>query len=1056
MPRGRSVELDAVAVSGGSNPVVAWRGVRMGADGPLPTPLSPSPLQLISEEFQFRYVEIEGTVRSVFIDHTGRLAMSVRALGRDVQVRVRDMPPSGFHLPVDSVVRVRGVLVTAFDAGGAANAVKVFVATFGELAVTKPGPAAADVPLLTVRSVLSRDSSSSSGHRVRLRGSVWRQSGRLELRDSTGLLRLRPVEPEAIGVGGPFDIVGFVDQEGDTPVLTECTVVDWARERGAAAPLPLLTTVAQVKKLSESQARQRYPVHLRAVVTHHNPVINNTFAQDETGGIYLFIPRGAAPDLAHGDLIEIDGSAAPGEFVPIVSVSRFRVIGKRALPAPAPVEMEQLFTGIADSEWVEVRGVVHAIGQESGAPALSVNWGAHHFTAYVYGSTKLPDSLLDAHVRIQGVCGSRFNFKRQILGIQIFVPDAGLIRIEGDGTPQAPSLRAIGELLQFSSSSGSGERARIRGVVTLANPTGPTYVSDSSGAVLIQNHARADLKVGDSVEATGLAVAVPGRFNPALRDAGIRKLGEGTLAEPRLMTVSEVLDEGYDSELVRIDAALVSQAGGREHQALVLQAGDQVFEALLDQSRLPAFETGSLLRVTGIASVETHESQQTVVPRRFSILLRSPADIVVLRAAPWWTAGRAVRMLGLVSIAALLSLMWIVVLRRRVRAQTADLRKSRQMLRLVLDHIPERVFWKDRAGRYLGCNQPCADDAGLPASEAIVGLTDYDLAWRSNAGAYETDDRQVMDSGKPKTGYEEPLVGSNGSLRWLRTSKAPLHGPEGEVIGLLGVYEDITERKRAEQRLQQYSLQLAETNEELRRFTYIVSHDLRAPLVSLRGFTAELRHSFEALKDSIESLLPNLEQPRRGVATQALGEDAPEALGFIESSVTRMDHLISALLRLSRVGHQELVMEKLDPERLLQDTLRALAHQIESRHVEVKIGPLPGITSDRTAIEQIFGNLLDNALKYLDLQRPAEIEVSAEETAEAVVFRVRDTGRGIAEDDMDKVFAPFRRAGAQDVPGEGMGLAYVRALLTRLGGRIECRSQLGVGTTFSFTLPKVR
>ena len=148
-------------------------------------------------------------------------------------------------------------------------------------------------------------------------------------------------------------------------------------------------------------------------------------------------------------------------------------------------------------------------------------------------------------------------------------------------------------------------------------------------------------------------------------------------------------------------------------------------------------------------------------------------------------------------------------------------------------------------------------------------------------------------------------------------------------------------------------------------------------------------------------------------------------------------------------------MEEVDAGAVLQETLASLGHQIRSRNVELEIGPLPRITSDRAAIEQIFGNLLDNAIKYVDPQRPARIEVSAVETPDASVFRVRDTGRGIAEEDMDKVFQPFRRAGIQDVPGDGMGLAFVRMLLQRLGGKIECQSQLGVGTTFSFMLPRV-
>jgi signal transduction histidine kinase len=104
-------------------------------------------------------------------------------------------------------------------------------------------------------------------------------------------------------------------------------------------------------------------------------------------------------------------------------------------------------------------------------------------------------------------------------------------------------------------------------------------------------------------------------------------------------------------------------------------------------------------------------------------------------------------------------------------------------------------------------------------------------------------------------------------------------------------------------------------------------------------------------------------------------------------------------------------------------------------------------------MEQIVGNLLGNAVKYLDSERAAEIEITAERGEEETVFRIRDNGRGIAREDMDKVFAPFRRVGRQDVPGEGMGLPYVQALVRRHGGRIWCESELGVGTTFSFAIP---
>ena len=307
----------------------------------------------------------------------------------------------------------------------------------------------------------------------------------------------------------------------------------------------------------------------------------------------------------------------------------------------------------------------------------------------------------------------------------------------------------------------------------------------------------------------------------------------------------------------------------------------------------------------------------------------------------------------------------------------------------------------------------------------------------------------------PDLEFRVPL--QDGSIRIMNgRGHVVAQDAESKSVRMVGIAEDITGRRQAEERLRRYSAELAETNEELQCFTRIVSHDLRAPFVNLKGFSSELRHSIDTLRKSEGILLARLPEPERASLAQVLQETIPEALGFIESSVIRMEHLTSALLRLSRASQRELHIEELDAEALLRRTLRTLRHQIETGLIAVKTGPLPRITSDGTAIEQIFANLLDNAIKYMDPQRPGQIEVTAEETAEETVFRVRDNGRGIAEDDMDKVFVPFRRLGAQDVPGEGVGLAFVRALLHRLGGKIECHSQLGVGTTFRFTLPKVR
>ncbi len=278
-----------------------------------------------------------------------------------------------------------------------------------------------------------------------------------------------------------------------------------------------------------------------------------------------------------------------------------------------------------------------------------------------------------------------------------------------------------------------------------------------------------------------------------------------------------------------------------------------------------------------------------------------------------------------------------------------------------------------------------------------------------------------------------------------------------------GIVHDLTARVQAEEalrhardelevRVQERTAELMAANEEIKRFAYIVSHDLRAPLINLKGFASELRAACDVLQAALPTALPHLEALRRTDVSRALDQDIPEALGFIETSVTRMDHLIRAILQLSRLGRRELHFEPLDMPALVHGTVQTLAHQIAQRQAQVTVEPLPTVLADRTAMEQIMGNLLANAVAYLDPDRPGEIVVTGERRPDVTVLHVRDNGRGIATEDIAKVFEPFRRVGKQDVPGEGMGLAYVQMLVRRHGGDIRCHSTPGVGTTFTCTI----
>jgi signal transduction histidine kinase len=240
---------------------------------------------------------------------------------------------------------------------------------------------------------------------------------------------------------------------------------------------------------------------------------------------------------------------------------------------------------------------------------------------------------------------------------------------------------------------------------------------------------------------------------------------------------------------------------------------------------------------------------------------------------------------------------------------------------------------------------------------------------------------------------------------------------------------------------------LTAANDEIQRFAYIVSHDLRSPLVNIMGFTSELEQATATLVGFAQAA----DWP--GPVREAALSDIPEALRFIKASTSKMDRLINAILKLSREGRRTLTPEKLEMGPLIEDMVASMRHQAKSKEVDVTVGPMPTIAADRVAIEQVFGNVVDNALKYLKPDRPGRIQITARTEGKMAVFEIADNGRGIAERDFERVFELFRRSGDQTVPGEGIGLAHVRALVRRLGGSIDCASTLDVGTTFTIKLP---
>jgi signal transduction histidine kinase len=259
-----------------------------------------------------------------------------------------------------------------------------------------------------------------------------------------------------------------------------------------------------------------------------------------------------------------------------------------------------------------------------------------------------------------------------------------------------------------------------------------------------------------------------------------------------------------------------------------------------------------------------------------------------------------------------------------------------------------------------------------------------------------------------------------------------------------------------EERVDERTEDLMQANREIQRYAYIVSHDLRAPLVNIMGFTAELDTSLKAIGAYVLSDGGQLTEDVVRDARLAVEEDLPEAIGFIRSSTKKMDALINAILKISRDGRRELKPERINLGELLETTAASIYHQVSDAGGEVSISveASRGLVTDKFSMEQVFGNLFDNAVKYKEPDRPLNLSVRAFPVGRSAVrIEVADNGRGIAPEDHERVFELFRRSGVQDKAGEGIGLAHVRSLVRNLGGEITVTSTLGGGSTFIVRLP---
>jgi len=442
-----------------------------------------------------------------------------------------------------------------------------------------------------------------------------------------------------------------------------------------AKPLPTLTHVDQIRRLSPESASLGYPVLVRGVITMDAPA-PDFFVQDPTAGIY--VEGSVSPKYPHllSQFVEIEGVTGPGKFAPVIRETKFRVLAEGVLPKAQLFSFSELENGQQDSQWAQVRGIVRSAAIDRGSwqePVLAMrvaSEGGEFNVRVPITHEQNFSSWVDSEVLIEGVCGSLYNANRQLTGILFYVPRLSFIRVEAAAT-EVP----LSELLRFSPAEGTRHRVRVRGIVGYQQQGNALFLQSQGKGLRVLTQQGTPLEVGDLVDVLGFPAM--GDSAPILEDAVFHRLGHEKAPEPMKLNLN-VPWEQFDGAVVTTEAKLINRQAQPDGLRLMLQRGDLFFDATLSAGaaaeRLLSIPQNSDVQVTGICLVRSGGLWQT--PQSFRILLRSAQDVVVRATPSWWNLRHTVWLLGITGFVLLAVMVWVVVLGRRLHDQMDVVRQK--------------------------------------------------------------------------------------------------------------------------------------------------------------------------------------------------------------------------------------------------------------------------------------------------------------------------------------------------------------------------------------------
>ncbi len=357
-----------------------------------------------------------------------------------------------------------------------------------------------------------------------------------------------------------------------------------------------------------------------------------------------------------------------------------------------------------------------------------------------------------------------------------------------------------------------------------------------------------------------------------------------------------------------------------------------------------------------------------------------------------------------------------------------SLQASEARYRELFENANDLVFTVDLEGRFTSLNRTAEETTGFSRDElegsdvSVLVPPEYvDKVRKMMRRKITTHER---------TRYEIEILAKDGRYIPIEVGSRLIYEND-EPVAIQGIARDISERKRIEEQLKRTVAELERSNEELRQFAAVASHDMHAPLRRVVAFGRLVQESKQRLLD----------------------DEGREWISYIVSSVVHMQQLIDDLLAHSRVGASSKPAERVDCDSVVRNAMSNIADVIEESDAELRVGQLPTVMANRVELVQLFQNLIDNAIKYRGNIRPL-VEISGECQGDVWLFHIKDNGIGIAREYQEKIFEAFRRLHSIDeYEGTGIGLATCKKIVERLGGRIWVESEVGQGTEFLFTLP---